>query len=390
LAGGLETHNAGFTMLRGDLSDPRQCRDMLDIVLAGTGQLDYLILNACAPPPILAISAATMQRQSTYIDENLKLFQVPLATFGPAVDRAKGAVVAISSSYVRSAPRGLSHYVALKQAVEGFVQSCANQFEHSAWLIARPPKLQTTWNDTPTGVAGAIPSHCAALGIVDQLVDRPKAGDVVLLEEFPSEADVRAATSSASRPRFSVAMCGSFTLDTLLDPIGSWFGELGMNADIEVAGYGQAMQELVNSASHLGRNRDGANLVLIRVRDWLRERGETLQGLDNRRAYIMSLAGEFARALVTHRQHAAVHTVVLLCPSAVDIISPEDGLIAEAEAELVSRATRVSGGPRSHGVRRVVLRLGRVGAGTPAAHGAGGAMATRARVDSIRIHQIDR
>jgi malonyl CoA-acyl carrier protein transacylase len=84
--------------------------------------------------------------------------------------------------------------------------------------------------------------------------------------------------------------------------------------------------------------------VLIRIRDWLRERGgETLQGLDGTRAYLTSIAGEFARALVTHRQHAAVHTVVLLCPSTLDAQSPEDDLIAEAETELVSRAARVSG-----------------------------------------------
>ena len=44
------------------------------------------------------------------------------------------------------------------------------------------------------------------------------------------------------------------------------------------------------------------------------------------------------------------------------------------------RAARVSSGSRTHGVRRVLLRLRRVGARTPAAHGAGSAVAAGPRI----------
>ena len=343
LARNLEDYETGFTQLLGDISDPDWCAEIGECVLADHGRLTHLVLNACSPPPILAVGPETAELQSNYVSENLRLVQTPMAHFADKVDNESGVVVAVSSSYVQSAPRDLSHYVVLKQAVEGFIQACARQFGRTAYIMPRPPKLQTTWNDTPTGVAGAIPSHCAALGIVGQILDRPTSGEAKVLEDFPSERDILSSIRDGGKPRLSIALCGTFTLDTLVDPLRFWFDQVGFKVDVEIAGYGQTLQELVNPSSLVGRNQKGANLIVLRARDWLRERGNNAEDVADTRDYLISMAQEFCRALVTHRQHAASGTVLLLCPSELSEPTSLDECVAETEAMLVSRTAGIAG-----------------------------------------------
>jgi hypothetical protein len=44
----------------------------------------------------------------------------------------------------------------LKEAVEATVRAAVRERRHPR-VVARPPRLQTAWNDTPTGVLGTIP-----------------------------------------------------------------------------------------------------------------------------------------------------------------------------------------------------------------------------------------
>ena len=51
----------------------------------------------------------------------------------------------------------------LKQAGEALVRTVVRERQNVAGLIARPPVLQTRWNDTPSGVVGSIPADWAAV-----------------------------------------------------------------------------------------------------------------------------------------------------------------------------------------------------------------------------------
>src|SRR5262249_52906460 len=152
----------------------------------------------------------------------------------------------ISSSFVADPPPGFGHYVALKQAMEGAVQTATRETGVRS-LIARPPRLMTSWNDTPTGVLGAIPSDRVAAQVVARVAAERKPGEIELVSEFrehviaPGEEQAEPA-----EPQFSLALAASFTVEPLLPAFRFWFRELGIAARVDVSPYGQVLQELLN------------------------------------------------------------------------------------------------------------------------------------------------
>src|SRR6185436_9500131 len=112
-------------------------------------------------------------------------------------------IVYVSSSFVQDSPVGFGGYVAVKQSGEALVRTVARENTRLSCLIARPPMLQTRMNDTPAGIARAIPSGTAALHIVKRIAGAQKPGDVQLLTEFPilsvaDPAEGKTVKSSAS------------------------------------------------------------------------------------------------------------------------------------------------------------------------------------------------
>ncbi|GGM54565.1 hypothetical protein GCM10012275_27120 [Longimycelium tulufanense] len=78
----------------------------------------------------------------------------------------------------------------------------------------------------------------------------------------------RADPPATVRPRIVVA--ATFTAEPLEEPLSFWFHALDTPADIEFAGYNQVFQQLLDPGSPMSTNTDGANVVLVRPTDWLR------------------------------------------------------------------------------------------------------------------------
>jgi NAD(P)-dependent dehydrogenase (short-subunit alcohol dehydrogenase family) len=167
----LGTLHPRVELLQGDAGDAEWCRSALERIRHEGGRLDLLILNACAPPVALRLTPATAERSERYVAESLRLVQAPLAACLPAIQESGGAIVHISSAFVEEPPAGFGPYVAVKQAGEGFLRAAARESAAFDALIVRPPRLQTTWNDTPTGVLGAIPADWVASHVVNHLGD---------------------------------------------------------------------------------------------------------------------------------------------------------------------------------------------------------------------------
>lgn len=66
-----------------------------------------------------------------------------------------------------------------------------------------------------------------------------------------------------------VTLCGTYTLDPAADALGFWFEFLELEANAVLAPYAQLYQQLLDPASGLHSNREGANAVLLRWVDLL-------------------------------------------------------------------------------------------------------------------------
>lgn len=342
----LAERNLAVELLHGDAGDPDWCRKTLETLRARQGRLDLLVLNACAPPSVLQIGPETAARFGEYVTENLQLATVPLAASLSLLAESQGTVVGISSSFVTDPQPGFGHYIALKQAVEGALRTVTREFAQVRSLIVRPPRLQTSWNDTPTGVLGTIPTSWVAVQMVARLADEGAPGHVELLTEFPAPAVVPAEEdqSEPAEAQFTVALSASFTAEPLVPAFRFWFRELGIAGRVEVAPYGQVLQELLNPASGLSTNSRGANVVLLRIRDWLRELpDDRARAGDFARQYLAETAQEFERAVRAHRAQARTETVVVLCPSVISPASELDRALAETEDQVQNALRGVPG-----------------------------------------------
>ncbi len=340
----LEAVGRRVECLEGDAGDPAWCQQAIEAIRARHGRLDVLVLNACGAPSVLRIGADSAERHEAYVHDNLRLVRAPLAAALETLAATGGAVVYVSSSFVSDPPAGFGHYVALKQAGEGLVRTAQREASRVHALVARPPRLQTSWNDTPAGVAGAIPTGTAAVHIVRQLVAQWGSGEPDLLTAFPQLPHVDASQLSASdQPAFPLRLVASFTTDPLVPMLRFWLRTLGQGDGLDVAPYGQVLQALLDPSGPFA-SRGGLNVVLLRVRDWLRELApEAAADIEFVRGYLKDMTRDLEQAVRAHRAVAGAETLLLFCPSYGSASSAESILLRQAEEHLAAALSGVPG-----------------------------------------------
>ncbi len=332
-----------MTFLQGDAGDAAWCASALETIRSRHQRLDILVLNACARPVPLRLGPQAIARQSEYVRENLRLVESPLAVFADLLDQSGGRIACTSTSFVDSTPAGFGHYVALKNAAEALVRTVCRESSRTSGLIARPPVLQTLWNDTPAAVAGSIPSHLAAAHVVRALAGDVRPGDVEMLSEFPPLEDARPAPLEAP-PDFAVRLAATFTTDPLLPALRFWMKELELNASLDVAPYGQVLQSLLDPSSALNSKGRGFNVVLVRISDWLHDFSDAQVGDEAFvRAYLEHTAGDFARAVRAHRGQASSDTLLLVCPSESRGGASLAALVRDTEARVLESVRGIGG-----------------------------------------------
>jgi len=65
-----------------------------------------------------------------------------------------------------------------------------------------------------------------------------------------------------------LAVAATFTSEPIAESLYFWSQKLDWPFQIEFAPYNQVFQELLNPGSHLNTNRDGINIILLRLQDW--------------------------------------------------------------------------------------------------------------------------
>ncbi|GAA4670335.1 hypothetical protein GCM10023347_25150 [Streptomyces chumphonensis] len=302
---------------RGDVGDPRWCAETRRRIVESEGPVRLLVLNAGPPAQALDLHPDAVARAAAHVEAALRLAHAPLAAFAEDVAAGDGQVVAVSSAYAASPPRGLSHYSAAKRAVEGLVTAAVTEHPGLSGLLVRPPRLATTFADSVTAAEEALPVETAAAVIVRRMVAGGAPGATEVVDVFaPSVAEPAPAGTAAdpdrepsapaegpaARAGAALAVAATFTTEPLREGLEFWARRLGLEVSVRLSPYGQVFQELLDPAGGFAGNVGGCNVVLLRFEDWPRGAGG------------VRTAEEFAAAVTTAARRDAVPLVVMVCP----------------------------------------------------------------------------
>ena len=163
------------------------------------------------------------------------------------------------------------------------------------------------------------------------------------VEEFVlPEALVRQAADSALASAESIAIVATFTAEPITEPLEFWLQQLGMAAKVEFAPFNQVFQQLLDPTSLLAGNKQGANIVLLRVED--------LQAAENPNATVTAAGvaenvDELLTALRAAAKRASAPIFVLVGPpsDAVRASSELAAVIEQAESRLLAGANETPG-----------------------------------------------
>ena len=139
-----------------------------------------------------------------------------------------------------------------------------------------------------------------------------------------------------------IAVTANFTAEPLAEVLQFWAEILGLEPmKVELAGYNQVFQSLLNQESLFRSREPGVNYVLIRLEDWGRNQ-DASRWLDA----IRESAREFLTGIRAFAQRAARPTIVVLCPSTQQAVLREGAAAAfellEVELRRVLAECRVT------------------------------------------------
>ena len=117
-----------------------------------------------------------------------------------------------------------------------------------------PPRWAHAWGSGSVQVVDANGAPLWELsGVTLAFIDRPTTGE----------------PAAPTETRLCVA--STFTAEPLEDSLRFWGEHFGRNVRVEFAPYNQVFQQLLDPTSAFRRNRDGINLIVLGLEDWLRE-----------------------------------------------------------------------------------------------------------------------
>jgi amino acid adenylation domain-containing protein/FkbH-like protein len=118
-----------------------------------------------------------------------------------------------------------------------------------------------------------------------------------------------------------IAIASTFTAEPIADPLRYWLRELEIPAEVEFALFNQVFQELLDPSSLLMSNRDGLNVMLLRLEDWQHagKREHKTTGEKARKEFedesLERTVKDFALALRNAAAQGGTSWLVCLCPS---------------------------------------------------------------------------
>jgi FkbH-like protein len=156
----------------------------------------------------------------------------------------------------------------------------------------------------------------------------------------PRKAD----TAMELDPKPLLAISATFTADPIEDTIAFWARKFGLPFDIQFAPYNQVFQQLLGSGTLLTSNRDGINVLLIRLEDWQ----GCSAGATPVRSHVEQSSREFVGALRDAAQRTAVPYVVCLFCAASPAVANDPVRSAELSRAEAFIASELKDAPTVH------------------------------------------
>jgi FkbH-like protein len=146
----------------------------------------------------------------------------------------------------------------------------------------------------------------------------------------------------------SIVITSTFVAEPVETSLSFWMQELKIPAKIAFAPYNQVFQQLLDPTSLAAINRNGVNIVFVRLEDWQRKASNSgtdrYNSLDTCREVEGSVQ-EFIRALTASAERNSSTYLVCLCPShaSVSATSQEKSLLRIIEERMISELSAVDG-----------------------------------------------
>jgi FkbH-like protein len=119
-----------------------------------------------------------------------------------------------------------------------------------------------------------------------------------------------------------IAVTATFTAEPLERPLAFWMEQLELAAGVEFAPYSQVFQQLLDPSSLLATNRNGVNVVLVRLEDWAGAKGYRRDGFPaDALETIERNVHDLIDALETAAGRQASPYVVCVCPASPDALA---------------------------------------------------------------------
>lgn len=160
--------------------------------------------------------------------------------------------------------------------------------------------------------------------VVDASLGRPDA----LLESWR----IPAALELGGR----VVVAATFTAEPIESALTFWFEALGRDGEVRFAPFNQVLQQLLDPASDVSQNREGLNLILVRLEDWAGVAREDARAVEE----ALELNGDlFVDGLRRLGQAApGARHLVMFCPASPQ--ARHDGEFAKRMATAEARLAR--------------------------------------------------
>lgn len=154
-------------------------------------------------------------------------------------------------------------------------------------------------------------------------------------------------TDATDPTALHVAICANFVAEPLEEPLQYWLGEIGVRSAISFAPYNQVYQQLLDPASLLAKNRNGLNVLLVRLEEWFRNPAFDQIGempMKDREGQLRRNVQDFLAGVVELRNRHTAGLIVILCPNSPSIAEsiPQANIFREMEELIDSELSRIS------------------------------------------------
>ena len=127
---------------------------------------------------------------------------------------------------------------------------------------------------------------------------------------------------SSGSPAGRIAIAATFTADPVQEALAFWIEEIERPGSIEFAPYNQVYQQLLDPNSLLGKNRQGINVVLLRLEDWQRFQEGTNSQKVLESIFVQNTT-DLINAIRSTMARSSTPLIVAFCPnSPVALIGP--------------------------------------------------------------------